>query len=259
MQRYAPPLPNAPPKRLALILILRSLLIRGLTSTRRAQGIGLCWTLLPALVKNTVSEKEIAKRMQRHVYRCEVDPDTAGLLVGALARREMRGLGKSTPRMKGNFAPLLLHLGRDAMERTLRPLLLGVAIVMLLAMQVDEVTTMAVITGLLVVQNSLTWSIRFAGIHWGWALEDKAALVFSRLAVRRWHEGLKWAGAAVAGLLFIAVLFLYNEGVELSISPAAGLGMLIALIGGRRLHPAPGYLAAWLIGLLTLVTGAGSM
>ncbi len=259
MPHVAPELPNTPPRRLAITLIIRSVLVRILTSTRRIQGIGLAWAVLPALKRNSRDRKDLASRMHRHVYRCEVDPDTAGLLIGAIARKEMRGLGHSTPRMKSSYAPLLFHLGRDLMDRTVRPLLLALAILLLLALPQDEITLVAIIMGMLVLQNTFTWTARFAGIYWGWALEDKAAIIFSRLVVRRWTEGLKWGGAAVTGLLFTVVLFLYNAGEHTGFSPAAGLGMLIALIGNRRLHPTLGFFAAWIVGLVVLMTGTSGL
>ncbi len=188
-------------------IFLRSFFIQTLMNYPRMQGLGFGMSLSPLARGMGLKGKSAVDFLRRHLDFFNAHPYMASYALGATARLELEGAaGERVKEFKGRlFGPLGLF-GDQIFWARFKPLCAGLAVLALLQMEhpgyyENAGISVLILTGLLLIYNSVHFTVRWRGLTIGYESGDKILRRVTRSRMVRYRLHLGLLGGLVAGLV----------------------------------------------------------
>ena len=246
--------PESPPNHWIWVLGLRSCLLRAFKDPMRLAGQAYAWALLPVLMWVARDRRDLSEKLRSHSLRTRDIGEIGSVALGVAARLELEGRGHLSTELRDRLTLFLGKLDDMLFVRTFRPFFLSVTVLFLLVLPEKDAVQGILLVTVILIYNMFTWTTRFAGVRWGWILGERIVYGLHLFPLERIILPMRWGGALVAGILLTAAAFGYHVTTEWTLHPEGILGALLAVAFGDKVHPMSGFLAAWGIGVIAMLT-----
>ncbi len=246
-------LPDIPPRGIVWKLGWRSGLLQALFSPGRMQGVGFGWAVLPVILRWSRGEEDMKQRLFRHFTFFNANPYLGSIVMGSVARMEAEGQGDAVPGVKQRFSTITGALGDRLFWAHLRPMLLGLAVLLLATIPQDEIRVSIILFSLLFLFGMVNWSFRFAGVLYGWRYGYITPLRMARWPLQKFVNPMATVGALVSGLLLSSTFLVSDSNIPIPVHPSLGLLLIILVAFGKKLSPVLRFVVVWIIALLTML------
>jgi PTS system mannose-specific IID component len=197
---------------------LRSLLLQGLWSFERMQGLGFLFALDPWLRRFYPEPEPQKEALRRHMEYFNTQPHMAGFILGAVVGMEREASLLEGPRReesilrllsaKRAMASALAAIGDGVFWGVLRPVCLAIAIAawgLFWTLGMPHPLLVGCLIYLTLFNLPALWA-RWEGLRLGHSWGERMPQELARLRWRRATRLLRWAGLAAAAAVTVCVL-----------------------------------------------------
>jgi mannose/fructose/N-acetylgalactosamine-specific phosphotransferase system component IID len=227
-------------------IFLRSFLLQMQMNYVRMQGLGFGMALLPVARNIKLEGDKLKEFLERHLTFFNAHPYYASYALGAVAKMEMMNYPpQATSEMKKKLMGPLGLLGDQVFWNLLKPLCLGLAVVLILGLNYPltahfRLEPSLILLGSITVYNFFHFLVKWKGMVSGYKSGEGVVSAINSDVLIKFRFLMGVLLALVAGLFLVKTFYISRD-------KGAFISALMVVLGGRWLR-----LPLWLI-ILTAV------